>query len=403
MRLAQALDDIVATQQNSSLSHLKPSDVWCCIPVYNNAATIHEIAQNCRKHLENVVVIDDGSTDINIAATLAELDITVLVHTENQGKGAALLTGFQYIFEQGGQYAITLDGDGQHFPDDIPTFFAHLNPHTLILGKRDRIEGEMPVSSKFGREFSDFWIELETGTKTSDTQSGFRAYPLDAVSQLRLSSRHYNFEVEAVTRALWAGLSVRDVPIGVWYPPADERVSSFDQRKDNLRLARLHAKLALRQLIPLPHRKITSARNAVKKGTRASWWKRNASPTGLALAAALALLLPLMHGGWGALAVLYILWRWHLNLLATLAGALAGSAVFFQHTLVMSAGKWLLPESGSSSFTWFVGAHGVGPLAAILTGLVVYKMARKCQPLHDEKVELAKQSEHSENAGQRNA
>lgn len=403
MRLAAALDAIVASQPNSPASDLKPGDVWCCIPVYNNAATIQDVAQNCRKYLENVVVIDDGSTDINIAATLAEFDITVLVHTENLGKGAALLTGFQYIYEQGGKYAITLDGDDQHFPSDIPAFLEHLHPHTLILGKRDRIEGEMPVTSRFGREFSDFWIELETGTKTSDTQSGFRAYPLDAINQLRLSSRHYNFEVEAVTRALWAGLAVRDVPIGVWYPPASERVSSFDHRKDNFRLARLHAKLALRQLIPWPHRKIVNAQSTVKEVQKASWWKRNASPTGLALAAALALLLPLMHGGWGALAMLYIVWRWHLNLLASLIAALAGCAIYLQHAMVMKVGQWMLSVDASSSLTWFVGSHVVGPAAALVTGLVVYKIARKCQPLQDEAAVETEDASHASQAGQRDA
>lgn len=376
----------VASHQND-LQPNAAANVWCCIPVYNNAATIGDIAQKAREQLANVVVVDDGSTDINVAATLAELDITVLVHPENQGKGAALQSGFEYILQQGGRYAITLDGDGQHFPKDIAAFVDHLNEHTLILGRREHIEGDMPDSSRFGREFSDFWIELETGVKTSDTQSGFRAYPLEAMSQLGVSTRHYNFEVEAVTRALWAGLTVRDVPIGVWYPPADERVSSFDHRKDNFRLARLHAHLAIRQLLPWPHRKLKINRDSVSGensgAVRASWWRRNSSPTGLALAAAMALLLPFMHGLWGLLAVAYIVWRWHLNLRIALVAATAGYAVYHQHTIVIHVGRWLLGMNDNNGLVWFVGAHVAGPIAALIAGLLTYKLARRAQPLKE--------------------
>ena len=392
-----------ASHQND-LQRTAAADIWCCIPIYNNAATIEDIAKGCLKYIANVVIVDDGSTDMNVAATLAALDVTVLVHPENQGKGAALQTGFAYIQEQGGAYAITLDGDGQHFPKDIPAFLEHAKPHMLTLGKRDRVQGHMPASSLFGREFSDFWIELETGEKICDSQSGFRLYPLQAMAELGVSSRHYNFEVEAVTRALWAGLTVTDVPVGVWYPTKEERVSSFDQRKDNLRLACLHTKLALRQLLPWPHRKVvrsaktSAAADAVKDNAnkwRDSIWQRNRSPVGLALAVGLSLLLPLMHGVWGAIAVLYFAWRWHFNAMAVLAGLVAGYGVYRQQSLGQWVGEQLV--NGPPAWTWFVGSHVLGPVASVLAGVLVYVMARKCQPLVQPGAEVGDEaSDHSD-------
>jgi glycosyltransferase involved in cell wall biosynthesis len=229
---------------------------WACIPVYNNAGTIADVARRTRDQIEHVIVIDDGSTDADLRQTLKDVDVTVIRHDTNRGKGAALLTAFRYAAEHGGQYLITLDGDGQHFPDDIPRFLEHLSPNTILLGHRDEISGDMPKASRFGRRFSDFWIYVETGQKVIDSQSGFRAYPVQHVLALPMWSVHYNFEMEVLTRALWAGLTVKTVPIRVWYPPAAERVSSFRPFKDNFRISRVHIRLLLRRLWPVRPRKL---------------------------------------------------------------------------------------------------------------------------------------------------
>ena len=101
---------------------------------------------------------------------------------------------------------MTLDGDGQHFPEDIPRLIAAIAPDTIVVGRRDEITGDRPPSSHFGQAFSDFWIEVESGAAVRDTQSGFRVYPLEPLADLPLALRHYTFEVEVLTRALWAGL-----------------------------------------------------------------------------------------------------------------------------------------------------------------------------------------------------
>jgi glycosyltransferase involved in cell wall biosynthesis len=229
---------------------------WCCIPVYNNAATIADVARRAREQIDHVLVIDDGSTDADLRELLKPFDVTVIRHEKNQGKGAALLTAFRHAAAQGGQYLITLDGDGQHFPEDIPRFLPHLSPGAILLGHRAEITGEMPCSSRFGRRFSDFWIFAETFKRVRDSQSGFRAYPIEHVLALPMWSRHYNFEMEVLTRALWAGLAVKSVPIRVWYPSRAERVSSFRPVMDNLRISRIHVRLLLRRLLPVPQRRL---------------------------------------------------------------------------------------------------------------------------------------------------
>src|SRR5580658_9913661 len=103
-------------------------NVYCAIPVYNNARTIADVAQRCRREIERVIVIDDGSTDADLTELLKPMDVTVIRHPKNLGKGEALKTAFRHAMENGAQYLITLDGDGQHFPEDIPRFLGRLSP-----------------------------------------------------------------------------------------------------------------------------------------------------------------------------------------------------------------------------------------------------------------------------------
>ena len=160
------------------------SEIWCGIPVYNNAGTIADVVSRCRRQIADVVVIDDGSTDADLRELLKPLDVPVIRHPQNLGKGKALMTAFDYAAVRGAKYFITLDGDGQHFPEDIPQFISRLDPDTILIGSRQRVIGKMPYSSRFGREFSDFWVCVESGAVVSDTQSGFRAYPLPSIERL---------------------------------------------------------------------------------------------------------------------------------------------------------------------------------------------------------------------------
>ena len=115
------------------------------------------------------------------------LDVVLLKHGKNLGKGAAILTASRYIEGRGGTYMITVDADGQHDPRDMEQFFPLMleSDARLIIGCRDFNTDNVPASSRFGRKFANFWLKAETGCTIDDCQSGFRAYPVRYLNQLR--------------------------------------------------------------------------------------------------------------------------------------------------------------------------------------------------------------------------
>jgi uncharacterized protein (DUF2062 family) len=226
------------------------------IPVYNHAATLRSVAERAMA-FGPLLVVDDGSSDGG-ADVLDGLGVEVIRHPVNQGKGAAILTAAARAEELGFTHIVTLDADDQHDPADIPKFLQALaeEPMSIVVGARDFNTANVPGSSRFGREFSNFWLRVQTGQRLSDTQSGFRAYPVNVLRRLKFSETHYSFEVEVLVRAVWAGLSLRDVAISVHYPPAEERVSHFRGFVDNLRLSLLNTRLTVRSMLPWPHDKL---------------------------------------------------------------------------------------------------------------------------------------------------
>jgi len=384
----------------ATLDHSVQATIWCAIPVYNNAGTIHEVATRCRGQLEHVVVIDDGSTDADLRELLRDLDVTVLRHPRNLGKGAAILTGLRYVAERGATYLLTIDGDAQHFPEDIPCFLSCLDPDTILLGAREEVVGTMPRSSRFGREFSDFWILVETGVSVRDTQCGFRVYPVKPLLELRFFSRHYNFEIEVLTRAIWAGLRVVKIPIRVWYPPqADARVTSFHPFRDNLRISLAHSRLVGRGLLPIPHRRLAATPKPAPpplrqrlRGFRALLME-NSSPLGLAAAAWVGIFLgtlPLVFCH--VAAILYVSIRLHLNKVMALAiqnlcmppfipilCIAVGYRMRYGKVIDASQPAKLLEHPLDRLYEWFLGSLIVAPLFALVAAVVVYLAARWLQ------------------------
>ncbi len=239
-------------------SPLQPDRLWVAVPVFNNCTTVNAVASGCRSVVKNVVVVDDGSTDGDVASLLEGLDVVVLRHERNLGKGRAILTASRYVEEHSGAFMITIDADGQHDPQDLVRFFPFLreNEESLIIGCRDFNTRNVPASSRFGRKFANFWLRVETGLTIDDCQSGFRAYPVKYVNRLRFKGSRYDFEAEVLAKAAWAGLELKTVPISVRYPRPEERMSSFKPFLDNLRLTGIHSMLVGRRLLPLPHKKL---------------------------------------------------------------------------------------------------------------------------------------------------
>ena len=175
------------------------------IPTYNNEKTLKQVIDSVRLYSPNIMVVNDGSTDSTAEILSKEEGIHIVSYENNRGKGYALKTGLREAINLGYKYAITIDSDGQHYADDIPVFINEIkeNPKSLLVGARNLQAENMPSKNTFANKFSNFWYKVETGITLSDTQSGFRLYPLDFIKSTRFITRGYEFEVEVIVRAAW--------------------------------------------------------------------------------------------------------------------------------------------------------------------------------------------------------
>lgn len=221
------------------------------VPTYNNERTLKRVIDGVLEHSKDVLVINDGSTDsTEIILKKYQGKINFAGYSPNKGKGIALRMAFLKAAELGFKYAITIDSDGQHFPEDIPKFLDEIEmfPGSMILGARN-IEAEgMPGKNSFANKFSNFWYWAETGLRMPDTQTGFRLYPLDEVKKLTFFGSRFEFEVEVIVKLAWQGVEVRSIPVQVKYDP-DERVSHFRPGPDFTRISFLNAYLVTRAII----------------------------------------------------------------------------------------------------------------------------------------------------------
>ena len=175
------------------------------IPTYNNANTIKQVVDGVLKYIQNIIVVDDGSTD-NTPLILKDYDsLEIIRNDENKGKGWAIQTGFRKALSMGFDYAITIDSDGQHFADDILLFIEELKkiPDSLIIGSRNIEAVGMPAKNTFANKFSNFWFWAETNQKLPDTQSGFRLYPIKLYKKTRFFTTKFEFEIEVLVRSAW--------------------------------------------------------------------------------------------------------------------------------------------------------------------------------------------------------
>lgn len=221
-------------------------NVCIILPTYNNALTIGDVIQASLQQTSHILVVNDGSTD-DTESIVSNYPVTLVTYTPNKGKGMALRTGFSKAIELGYDYAITIDTDGQHFPADCKQFLDTLEKHpdSLMIGSRNMQVENVPGKSSFGNKFSNFWFWIETGIKMPDTQSGFRLYPIHLYKNSIFFTRKYEFEIEIIVRSAWNGIPILNVPIQVYYPKKEERVSHFRPFKDFFRISVLNTCLVL--------------------------------------------------------------------------------------------------------------------------------------------------------------
>ena len=253
---------------------------WCVvIPTYNNDRTLKNVLTDVLKVTGSVIVVNDGSTDStqNILDSLPE--IKCVSYPVNQGKGFALQKGFQKALELGFNYAVTLDSDGQHFATDIQSVVEHgkKNPGAIIVGSRTLPAEKMRKGSSFANKFSNFWFRLISGVNLPDTQSGFRLYPLEPIKEIRFFSTKYEFELEVLIRSAWRGIRLLNLPVSVYYPEKEERVSHYRPFKDFVRISILNT---ICIFIALFYVKPFSFLRYLKKENIKDFLKRNVLHTG---------------------------------------------------------------------------------------------------------------------------
>jgi uncharacterized protein (DUF2062 family) len=173
--------------------------------------------------------------------------VKTISYPKNVGKGWALRKAFAYATELGYQFAITIDSDGQHFAKDLPAFINCLESaqDAIVIGSRNMDQSSVPGKSSFGHKFSNFWFKVETGIDCPDTQSGYRLYPLLLLKELKFVTRKYEFEIEVLVRAAWKGVKIDSIPVSVYYPPRELRVSHFRPFKDFTRISILNTILVI--------------------------------------------------------------------------------------------------------------------------------------------------------------
>lgn len=221
------------------------------IPTYNNDRTLGGVIAGVRRYCADIFVVNDGSTDRTAEVLASTEGIRTIAYARNRGKGYALRRGLRAAREAGFRYALTIDSDGQHYPDDIARFIERIErrPDTLLIGARNLTADNMPARNTFANRFSNFWYLVETGRRLEDTQSGFRLYPLRRLGRLRSLCSRYEFEVEVIVRAAWRGVEVENIPVRVYYAPDGERVSHFHPLRDFTRISLLNSVLVLEALL----------------------------------------------------------------------------------------------------------------------------------------------------------
>lgn len=365
------------------------------IPIYNHGKTLRNIAERSLATGYDVLIVDDGSTDDGVN-TVRDLPVSIITHKQNKGKGQAILTAANEAKILGKTHIITIDSDGQHFPEEIPLFVTAINksPRAIIIGCRDFNGENIPNSSKFGRNFSNFWLRVQTGIKISDVQSGFRAYPVEIFPVLKTTERRYAFEVEILVKAAWAGFTLKDQPIRVHYPHPSERISHFKALKDNIQISLLNTRLTARAFLPVPHRQYDKDENGKISPIHPLrslklLLSKDETPFTLSISGAIGMLLgtlPLiaMH----SIVIILVCGYFRLSKITGLAvsqicippiipALCIETGYYLQHKEFLTdiSLQTIGYEALDRLYEWILGSLVLGPLFAITVGLAIYVMA----------------------------
>lgn len=216
--------------------------ICAVVPAYEEAGRIGPVVEGLRRHVAQVVVIDDGSRD-GSAAEAAAAGATVLRHDRNRGKGAALRTGVEFALQDGFDAVLTCDGDGQHDPTDVPRFLerARTSDADIVLGARTLDVATAPLTRRFTNRASSRLISLIAGRPVRDSQCGFRLLRTRMLRRVPLRGDRYDAESALLLAALRRGHSFAEVPVRTIYGAP----SKFRPVADTWRILRVLMRHAL--------------------------------------------------------------------------------------------------------------------------------------------------------------
>ncbi len=189
-----------------------------CIPTFNEEGVIEKVIEKTLHHVDKVIVCDDGSSD-NTAQKAKDAGAHVIKHEKNLGKGAAMKTLFEYVKKSQADIIITIDGDGQFLPEEIPQLIIPIleKKADIVIGYRFEDNEEMPAYRKFGNKMLDKMTNLATDLPFRDTQSGFRAYTKNAIEQIEFITNGFGADSEILVSASKKGLKISERKVTVLY------------------------------------------------------------------------------------------------------------------------------------------------------------------------------------------
>lgn len=245
-----------------------PRQCAVVIPCLNEAAAIGPLVAGARRHLPEVIVVDDGSTD-NTAQLARAAGAEVISLSSTRGKGAALNAGLARARERGFAWALLMDGDGQHSAEDVPALLAAARCAgvSLVVGNRMGDPGAMPFSRRLANRFMSRVLSRLSGRELPDTQCGFRLVRLEGWSALELAAAHFEIDSEMLIAFLAAGHTVAFVPVRSIYKSSRSNIQPL---RDALRWARWlwKARAAFARIQPRdePALRASNTRGAPKEG-----------------------------------------------------------------------------------------------------------------------------------------
>jgi len=233
--------------------------ICALIPTYNHYKALPPIVARLLKAGLEVFIVDDGSDKETKECLKTLVDNNPLVHVlylpSNQGKGAAIQAGFNWVSEAGYTHAFQLDADGQHSLENFEAFLqlSRKNPQALLSGQ-PIYDASMPLSRRIGRWITHIWVWIETlSFRIIDSMCGFRVYPIQqtlAVMHRQTVGLRMDFDTEIMVRLFWQGTPVIMSPVKVIYP--EDNHSNFNVIDDNWRITKMHTRLFFGMLKNLP-------------------------------------------------------------------------------------------------------------------------------------------------------